>query len=436
MIPYQQALEIILAQPYLAKTQMKALDQSIGCVLAENLASDQWIPSFDNAAMDGYAVMHKDIEGVSEINPITLLRLGSIVAGDVSVPTIGGSGTAIEITTGAMIPAGYDTVIKIEDLVVDEDEGTVMVTKPASINNNIRMKGEDFKPGQKVAIKGSLITPNSVMAMSALGINQVCTVSKPTVALVTTGKELVSAGESCLTLGMIRDCNGPYLKSMLGQLALDINDYGSVPDTIENYIEILKSVDLNPNINIMISTGAVSTGRWDFVPKALEKCNADILFHRVSIKPGKPILFSRLAGGTYFFGLPGNPASVAVGFRMFVYPLIRFLQGFGRETRLQARLSAPLTKRSDLVEFMKSTVALDSAGQLIIKVSDGQESFKISSLIETNAWAILDRGPNHYQENDVIEFSPFYPNNFFEGRCESNKIENAKDKSATFRCVS
>ncbi len=412
MISYQQALDFLIKDVKPLAATQTALQESLGFILAEDIISKQMVPSFDNAAMDGYAVVCKDIANATAQSPVKLKITGQVAAGDDSLNLCGKTGMAVEIMTGAPIPVGFDGVVKIEDIELDL-LGNILINKAIPLKNNIRDKGQDFQINDKVCFSGDMIKPNTIMALSTLGMTKVLTYAHPKVGIVTTGKELVSASQKELKNGMIRDCNGPFLKSMLSELALSAHDYGSMPDDCDLFKAKLKEIDNDGSINIMLSTGAVSKGRWDFIPEALKSCNANIIFHRVNIKPGKPILYAQLKNGTHFFGLPGNPMAVAVGFRFFVYPLIRALQGLSQEQPLYGVIEHDFNKNLERVDFLKSKVIFDPSGCLKVNVLTGQESFKVSSVLNANAWAVADMGAKAYTVGERLKIYPCMPNALF-----------------------
>lgn len=174
--------------------------------------------------------------------------------------------------------------------------------------------------------------------------------------------------------------------------------------------------------DMFISIGAVSAGRYDFIPDSLCKLGAKILFHKVAVRPGKPILYARFPSGACYFGLPGNPASTSVGFRFFVVPLLRHLQGRGMETPITARLLKPFSKKNDLRFFCKAYVSVSMEGEFQVEILRGQESFKIHPLLKANAWAVFEENQNEFKVGKAIMVYPLVP-----GKWNLNGTDSLRD---------
>ena len=209
---------------------------------------------------------------------------------------------------------------------------------------------------------------------------------------------------------MIHDSNGPYLEAAISSIRAESAGVYRTGDSADELIALVES--LQDKADVILTTGGVSAGRMDFVPMALEQLGADILFHRVAIRPGKPILFARLPNGTYVFGLPGNPIAVAVGLRFFVIPALRQLQGLPAEKYLTARLKAPAGKKKGLRFFGKAQAMSNADGQLEVELLPGQESFKISPLMTANCWLIIDEDSEQLDLGERVQIAPLYPGNF------------------------
>ena len=311
MISYFEAIKILLEEKPLA-SQTLPLNKVLGMVSAASITSEETVPPFNNSAMDGFAVRACDVANA----PVKLNVEGSTAAGD--RPDEGQNG-AWEIMTGAPVPNAYDTVVRIEDIYVlsSNDAGhpkEILVNVAAKIKQNIRDAGEDFSIGDAALSAGDSINSEHIMALATLGIEEIEVHSKPSVAIISTGKELVDDPSKKLQPGQIRNSNAPYLLATLASAGIDADYAGTIHDEVDVFEEKIKHL-LESDTNIIISTGAVSMGRYDFIPDSLRKLGAEILFHKVAIRPGKPILFAKFTNGTFYFGLPGNPVSAAVGLR-------------------------------------------------------------------------------------------------------------------------
>ncbi len=398
MISYDQAQNIIQQAGPLETVTLPA-QEACGYVLAEQIASTVLVPPFANSAMDGFAVRAQDIADATKDSLITLPIVGSTVAGD--QPSSGTHG-AWEIMTGAPVPSGYDAVVKIEDVVVEQNN--VRFSASVETGNNIRKAGEDFIDGDEVAKSGTLLTPYHIMALATVGCKMASVYRKPNMTVFSTGKELVEDEDVPLQPGQIRNSNGPYLMSTLREMGLTPNYGGMIADEPKQF-EIRLEAAL-PQADIIISTGAVSAGKHDFIPDSLRKLGADILFHKVAIRPGKPILYARFPNGTHYFGLPGNPISAAVGLRFFVTPLLRQLQGLLPEIPVATNLLMPSPKKKGLRFFRKAHISIDTGGKLQLRILDGQESFKISPMLKANAWAVLTEDQDGVNVGEAVLVYP------------------------------
>jgi molybdopterin molybdotransferase len=388
MLTYEQALAIIQANiKALAPSDVRPVD-AFGWVSAADLRCDSAVPPFDNSAMDGFALRSLDTASATAAAPVRLQVTGTVLAGNAGDATTS-PGSAHEIMTGAPVPAGYDAVIPIERVRIERDrEGrpvAIKLTESVTPGSNLRTAGEDFLAGSPLLSAGQLIGPNQIMGLAATGVEKFSARRKPIAVAITTGNELSDVGQ--LQRGMIHDSNGPYLGAAIPQMGADCIGVYRTGDSAEELIAKIES--LKAKVDIVITTGGVSAGRMDFVPYALELLGADILFHRVAIRPGKPALFARLPDGTWFFGLPGNPIAVAVGLRFFVAPALRILQDLPPEEYRTAQLRETVHKKEGLTFFAKALATTAANGQLVANVLPGQESFKIKPLMDANCWVVI-----------------------------------------------
>ena len=409
MIPYAQSQAIIGETRPLPKISIPTR-QAAGYVSSQEVRSPMAVPSFTNSAMDGFAVRSADLAKATQQAPVTMAVAGSTMAGDVPEQAAGG---AWEIMTGAIVPEGYDAVIKVEDVTITAaDAGgraqQVSFTTPAQPQENIRRAGEDFVAGSAVLSSGTLLDSYHVMALAAVGQAQIEVYSKPRVTVFNTGKEVTDALDSPLQPGQIYNSNGPYLMAALRGLPVEPHYGGGNPDAPERFAAQLE--EALPASDIIISTGAVSAGQLDFIPDSLRRLGAQIMFHKVAIRPGKPILYARCPDGTHYFGLSGNPISTAVGLRFFVMSLLRRLQGMAPEMPLQAALAQPLAAPAGLRMFLKGHVQADAAGKLQLQILPGQESFKISPMLQANCWVCLEERREGAAAGGMLNVFPLQPN--------------------------
>ena len=405
MISYKEALALIDSVAMLQPDRRVDRNHSLGQVCSDDIVACLDIPPFNNSAMDGFAIHAINTIGASAQSPLRFSVAHTLAAGDVPRPV--DQCFAVEIMTGAQIPDGFDAVVQIEKVEVIRDSAgqAVEVILEAELRpgENIRYAGEDIKCGQLLAAKGTRLHAGHIAAMAANGIHEARIFDMPEVEIFTTGKEVSDSYHLPLNDGEIYNSNTPYLLSQLKAAGIPALYMGSMGDDEEAFVNTLQ---VRTNAKIVISSGAVSMGKWDFIPDLLIKNGARILFHGVGIKPGKPILFALLKDGRYYFGLPGNPISTAVGLRFFVQPLIRLLLGMQPENFHYAELRHDFTKKGDLRNFLKARLDSDDHGQTHLTILDGQQSFKLSPMLEMNCWAIIGEGQTDLEKNDSVCIAP------------------------------
>jgi len=390
VIGYEEALALLLRDVVPLDTESVAAFDGAGRVLAADVRSRAPLPRFDNAAMDGFALPLGDATGEAGTEwPV----LGSTAAGDAAGQPAGPTRQgAWEIMTGAAMPDGLDSVVPVERVdAFGGDEGTpparIRLREPVQAGANVRRRGEDIAEGTRVLAKSGRLGPAQVMLLAALGVERVPLVRRPRVALIATGRELAEgggAGEGA----WIHDSNTPFLRLRLHAAGAEVVAWERVGDDPAGFAATLDRV-LAQRPDLVISTGAVSRGRFDFVPDSLRARGADLCFHGVAIRPGKPLLCARLREGPLHVGLPGNPASCAVGLRFFVEPLLRAMLGLPRERPTCLPLAAPVHARANLRTHLHAMLESDGEGRLTVHLLPRQESFRLAPFLSSQAWLVL-----------------------------------------------
>ncbi|MBP9777590.1 MAG: molybdopterin molybdotransferase MoeA [Rickettsiaceae bacterium] len=405
MISYPDAIEYIKSSTTKLCTTKLTLTESIGHRAAETIYSNQQIPSFNNSAMDGFAL---NTIGLSNNSDRVFEVQSYIQAGCVNNIESYDILKASEITTGSVVPDMYNTVIPVEDVqILEEDNG-----KPSKIklnyaiaeDKNIRRKGEDFNKQDVLVEKSSVIKPKHIMAFAALGINQVLVYKKPKISVLSTGTELVDFADGELEYGKIRNSNSPYLQSFLSGIGCNATYHGILEDNIDLFKDqLLTIIESDNTIDAIVTTGSVSMGRYDLIPDAISQIGGTIIFHKTQIRPGKPILFAKLPNNKLFFGLPGNPMSAAIGARFFIAPWIRMAQNSLREQPIKAALVEDIPIDNRFNYFKKAHVIYDG-GHVKCRISTGQESFKIKSFIDSNCWVVFPIAEKkQYLTGDLVD---------------------------------
>jgi len=414
MINYSEALDIIARAIEPVAASISPLDELADRATVADVISKIDVPGFANSAMDGFAVRSADTTTATETNPIRLPVQGLVAAGDPPGQKIT-AGRAVEIMTGGPLPEGCDAVIPVERVeqvqTKQQTNRQILIRERVAAGRNVRTPAEDFRRGDTVIRERQFIGPHAVMGMAATGIDEISARRPPGVAILTTGDELAAAGLPD-RIGIIRDANGPYLKACVQQLGLTLTGSEHVPDSPEALEKSIRSAQ--DGADIILTTGAVSVGKYDHIPAVVERLGGDVFFHRVAIRPGKPLLFARLANGTLLFGLPGNPIAVAACLRFFVIPALRALQGLSDERFHAARAAGDIRKKPGLRWFGKAHIEVSSRGELEARLLPGQESFKINSLVHANGWVIVPEDAETVRAGELVKVAPLYPTEFLQ----------------------
>jgi molybdopterin molybdotransferase len=313
MIPIEEAEEILNRITCRPETEEVPLMESLGRVLGQDIVSRISMPPFDKSAMDGYAIRSDDDSKTFKIVEI-------IAAGSVPVKTIN-KGECAKIMTGAMVPPGADRVIKVE--VTEEKDGMMTMTGEDK-RENICYLGEDVKPGDMILKAGHLIRPPEVGIIASMGLNSVNVYKRPAVGIVTTGSEIKEPGRE-LGPGQIYNSNAYSISAQVKQTGALVKYEGIVSDQVEIIKQKIKKL-LTETQMILIS-GGVSMGDYDYVPQILTDLGVQLHFDQVAIQPGKPTVFGT-RGDTLVFGMPGNPVSTFIVFEVFVKPVLYRTMGF------------------------------------------------------------------------------------------------------------
>lgn len=366
------------------------LKDCAGFAVSANVFSPMDFPDFEQSAMDGYGIM---LENGEKADRYTLK--GEEQAGNTEKINIIQQGEAIRIFTGAKIPEGVNTVIQQEWVERNGDE-ICMKENPVHIGMNIRPKGSQTKKGELVLKKGSPLYPATIGLLAGLGIDKINVIRKPKVIIITTGKELVTPGNE-IQNGQIFESNSFALSQALADLHIMPVEIYSVDDDkpllIEKFSKVLGMCDL------LLVTGGVSVGDYDFVTEALEINGVKQIFHKVKQKPGKPLYFGKKEN-TLVFGLPGNPASVLTCFYQYVYPCIKKMMGFARTELKQIQLPVlnDYEKKAGLTHFLKAQINEQGAELL-----SHQESYKMNSFAIADVLIEVEEDKTIIQKNDLVK---------------------------------
>ena len=399
LMPLEEALRIVLENVKPLEVESVFLYEALGRFLAEDIPSDTDKPLFDNSAMDGFAVRYEDIKGASEENPVQLTLVGEMAAGGENALTVE-RGTAVKIFTGAPIPEGADTVVPVEFTETKGDR--VYVKKEFREGANIRRRGEDVKKGEIVLKRGQEIRGYEIGMLAFVNRSIVKVYRRPRVGILSTGDELLELGEPQERPSQIRSSNHHMLYALVESAGGEPHQLGIAPDDPEKLLEVLRTCH---SYDIFITTGGVSMGEKDYVQYLVKEVGVDVKFHRLRIKPAKPVLFGTYGENRLFFGIPGNPVSCGVAFDLLVYPAIRTMLG-AREIfkrKVTATLVRDFTRRdAKRREFARARVWFEK-GRFLCEPHPKQQSHMLTSLVEANAYMIVYEGVKELRKGEEVE---------------------------------
>jgi molybdopterin molybdotransferase len=358
VIPVETAQQIALDAVSALPAERRALLAAAGCVLAETVLAPISLPPFDNSAMDGYAVLADDTRGANADAPRVLRVTEAIPAGSSPARPLQ-PGWAARIMTGAPLPAGAEAVVKVEDTRPEGDAVAVLVE--AAPGENVRPAGEDLAAGEVALEAGTVLGPGELGLAAALGLTQLSVIRRPRVALLTTGAEVVEPG-AALRPGAIYNSHRVALAAALSRAGAEVARVAHVPDDAAAIEQALReSVDCD----LIITTGGVSMGDYDFVKVVLERLG-EVRFWQVRMKPGKPVAFG-LALGRPVFALPGNPVSALVTFEVLVRPALRGLAGQRAcfPPTVEATLSRDIAHQPGRREYVQAHTRWTEAGYVV-----------------------------------------------------------------------
>ena len=381
VIPVDKALEIVLAATPTLPAEDAPLAEVVGRVLAEDVASDVDFPPFDRSAMDGYAVRAADAASM----PATLLVVGEVRAGQWPDRDVA-PGEAVRIMTGAPVPRGASAVQQVEKTRALDGGRRVELLAPVETGQNIARQGSEVRIGDRVLERGQTIDAAAVAVLAAVGKGRLRVGRRPQVAVIVTGDELVDVW-TAPGRARIRNSNGPALLAQVREAGGEPIDFGVVPDDRERLAQAVKDAF---RADVVVISGGVSEGAYDFVEEVLTRYDVRIAFDKVAIKPGAPLVFGR-RGDKLIFGLPGNPVSAQVCFDVFVRAALRRMQGAPVCSRptVEASLDAPLRNRSGRRNHMPVQLRF-AGGRFVARPLRSMGSADIVAHARANALAIMD----------------------------------------------
>lgn len=394
MTNLEQALDILSAHTILFKTEKVKLEKSVGRILSEDIIADRDYPPFNRAAVDGYAVSMSDVgKNISQYRVVE-----TIYAGDFGKFKLR-AGECYKIMTGAAVPESADVLFKIEDTVL-KDNLIVLPINLAKPLLNIAKQGQDAVSGKVILSKNKVITVPMISTLASVGKSEVEVIRMPNVVLITTGDEIVDLDEN-VELYQIRNSNSYVLRAMLAQWHIKPSVIRHVRDSHD---AILRAVNKNLDADIIITTGGVSMGDADYMPHVFESAGIQLLFHKLNIKPGKPVWVGKKENGPIVFGLPGNPFSVQTVFTVLVQHYLNVCSGNNVVLFNTFKMSAERVKKSSLNEFF--TVKKNKDSNTLVAVNNNG-SGDITAGTSSDGIALHPADVEILKNGSIVKFFPF-----------------------------
>jgi molybdopterin molybdotransferase len=405
MISVEEALEKILHKVCILGMEEKRLLDCIGQVIAEDIYAPFDLPNYDNSVMDGYAVRAADIKGASRDNPVTLNITGKIIAGMVSDLKVN-HGEAVMIMTGSMIPDGANVVIPFESTdtpeksALDEQKGVKIYQELVS-GTFIRKAGLDMREGVLAIKKGKLIGSSEIGFLASIGREKIKVTRRPVVAVLATGDELVNFGEN-LTRGKIYNSNSFALSAQVIEFGGIPKILGIARDNLDKLTAIFKE---EAEYDLLITSGGVSAGRYDFVRNALESAGT-LEFWQVRMKPGRPLTFGMIGEEKKkpHLGLPGNPVSCMITLEMFGRPVI--FKMMGRTDYKRPAVSAIIEdeiENTDGRRIFARVIVENRENQYYARLTGSQDSAIMSSMLKANGLAVVSEDSEFIRKGDKVQ---------------------------------
>ncbi|SME45423.1 Molybdopterin molybdenumtransferase [Bacillus mobilis] len=399
-IPVAEAVARVMEYAYQGEIEKVSLIESYGRTLGEDVIADYDIPHFDRSPYDGFAIRAEDTKEASSSNFIKFEVIGEIGAGFVFTEEMKAF-QAVRIMTGAAIPKGCNAVVMLELTEgFEENEKTYMVLKRSfSSGDNISFKGEDVKQNSILVRKGTVINPGVAALLATFGYNAVHVVKRPVIGIVTTGSELLEVHEQ-LKPGKIRNSNSYMIAAQIERAGGGVRYYGQFADDLETCYNTVKKA--MKEVDILITTGGVSVGDYDYLPAIYERLQANVLFNKIAMRPGSVTTVAEVEG-KLLFGLSGNPSACYVGCELFVRPVIRtYLHRQDPHVfRTDAILQKDFSKANPFTRFVRGRVVIVD-GKLQVTPVGLDKSSAISSLAEANACIVLPGGTRGFEAGITV----------------------------------
>ena len=400
MNSYKAAISKLNNNPLKIGSEIVSIKDALNRISSKEVIAKSDYPADDNTAFDGFAVNSKETKNTFQKFKI----LKTIAAGDnpyiKKIPKL----SCIEVMTGAIIKKPFDTIIPIEDIEFfpsKQNAKYIIINKKIKKSEFIRPKGSDYKKGNKIIRKGELINPAHILSLKTLGIDKILVKKRVNIVFYPSGNEL--SDKKNIPSWKIRNSNTIYLNSLIRSLPVNFTVKKILRDKDQKLFKEQISKQLKSKTDILITSGAVSKGKFDFIPSVINQFKLKNHFKGVAIRPGKPIMFAKFNNNKCFFGLPGNPISSVACFRFFVIPLLFKSLGLKVEKPIFAKLKNKFSKKKKFTRFVKGKLTFDKKGFVEFEVFEGQESYKIKPFVKSNAWGVFKDGVSVFNKGNLID---------------------------------
>ncbi|MFS0576025.1 gephyrin-like molybdotransferase Glp [Sporosarcina sp. 179-K 3D1 HS] len=396
-IPVADAVCLVMENVRPTGTEMVQLEDTYGRVLAEPIIAKHDVPPFDRSPFDGFAIRAKDTVGASGDNRVAFSVIGEIGAGHVGERELD-ENEAYRIMTGAQIPKRADAVVMLEQTVEQGDSFTIR--KAFTAGENISFRGEDAKEGELLIEAGTLIHPGTIALLATFGYAQVKVGKRPVAGILSTGTELLSVTDE-LVPGKIRNSNGPMVEAQLKRMGIECKSYGAMEDDLDACTAIVEQA--LSETDVLLTTGGVSVGDYDYLPAIYERLGAKVLFNKVMMRPGSVTTVAAL-GEKLLFGLSGNPSACFTGFELFARPAILRMMGGTAPymPRMKAKLGEDFTKPNPFTRFIRAIWEMAPEG-LVAVPAGFNKSNAVSSIARGNCLIVLPSGTRGYEKGMEVD---------------------------------
>ncbi|MGD7044987.1 gephyrin-like molybdotransferase Glp [Jeotgalibacillus proteolyticus] len=400
-IPVAEAVSRVITLAGSGKTEKVHIEESYGRTLAVDIKALHPVPPFDRSPYDGFAIRAEDSTHATRQHPVTFMITETIGAGFVASKKVNAF-EAARIMTGAKIPDECDAVVMLELTAQSSKDGqeSMSIKRAFQKGDNISFTGEDTKEGEVLVQKGTKITPGVVAVLATFGYEFVEVAKKPLIGVFATGSELLDVSEQ-LQPGKIRNSNAYMAAAQIRAAGGEVKMFGKLDDDLEGcFSSIQKAID---EVDMLITTGGVSVGDFDFLPAIYDRLGADVLFNKIAMRPGSVTTVAHLKG-KLLFGLSGNPSACFVGFELYVRPVIN-LRLFNTKPHLlkvTARLSKDFPKPNPFTRFVRSRLSYDERG-VWAGPNGFDKSSAVTSLAGTDCFIVLPGGTRGYEEGDQVD---------------------------------